>query len=232
MTIHSTRLVRTIAMISAPLLLAGCLRVESSMQVQPSGAARAQTSIGLPARIMALMPPRERRKFCTPEQLKELGDIVGDAKVQLQRRVEGKFVYCDIATEVRHVSELIDMWKRAQVLEKDPRLRKMSAPLRRNDDGTYTIVMDFSEMETGSASGLDMRLATALLGDATLAFDFSAPHIEKVEGARLENGMVKVRMSLAQLLLANPKPVIRIRFWCRLEGPWYDFFGWFSKKTC
>ncbi len=232
MTDNSFRIHRSLVSIAAALFLVGCLRMEGEMRVQPSGAAWARASIGLPLRIMAFMPPGERRKFCTPEQLKEKGDILGDVNVRLQRRVQGKFVYCDVSTNVRHVSELIDMWKRAQALEKDPQLRKVPAPLRRNDDGTYSIVMDFNALNSKPSSGLEAGLATAMLGDATLSFDFSAPHMEQVEGATLENGKVKVRLPLAQLLLANPKPVIRIRFWCRREGPWYDVFGWFSRKTC
>lgn len=232
MTGNVLRMHRSVIMVSAAFFLAGCLRMEGEMRVQPSGAVQARASIGLPMRVMAFMPPGERSMFCTAEQLKEKGGILGDAAVRLQRRVQGRFVYCDVSTDARHVSELIDMWKRAQALEKGPRLRNAPAPLRRNDDGTYSIVIDFNALDSKPSSGPNVGLATAMLGDATLSFDFSAPHIENVEGATLENGKVKVRLSLAQLLLANPKPVIRIRFWCRREGPWYDLFGWFSRKTC
>ena len=221
-----------VALLSA-LFLAGCFQLESEMKVQPSGAASVQAAFGVPLQFLMFMPRDERRRFCTPEQMREMEGITRDIEIQTERQVRGKRIFCIFKARADHVSKFIDAMRKGKQQEKDPRLREMPLPLRQNPDGTYSVVLDFNLLDKGKGAEKKDPLAAALLGDSLLSFSLSAPHIEDVQGGKVENGTVNFSVRLAELLLMQPKPVFRVRFWCRREGAWYDPFGWFSgRKTC
>ena len=211
--------------------LTGCLQIEGEMKVARSGAASMQAAIGIPREVLMFMPASERRKLCTLEQMREIQEIAGDIEIQVEKRVRGRHVFCIVQANADHISKFIEAQEKSKRKEQDPRFADIPDALRQNPDGTYSIVMDFNRMNK-EMKGAD-ALTAALVGDSVMRFSLTAPHIDAVQGGKVENGKVTFSIRMAELLLMQPKPVFRVRFWCRRESSWYDPFGWFgTQKTC